>query len=50
MFLVTLLSIPESSFSAAFKMFDKDNDGSVLMLPSFNELPIIFYRPYMLLV
>ncbi|QCE16272.1 solute carrier family 25 [Vigna unguiculata] len=29
MFLVTLLSIPESSFSAAFKMFDKDNDGEI---------------------
>ncbi|KAL1346950.1 hypothetical protein HN51_020484 [Arachis hypogaea] len=28
-FLVTLLSIPESSFSAAFKMFDMDNDGEI---------------------
>ncbi|KAJ1413157.1 EF-Hand 1, calcium-binding site [Sesbania bispinosa] len=28
-FFVTLLSIPESSFSAAFKMFDKDNDGEI---------------------
>lgn len=28
-FFVTLLSIPESSFSAAFKMFDKDNDGDI---------------------
>ncbi|XP_045804899.1 calcium uptake protein, mitochondrial-like isoform X2 [Trifolium pratense] len=27
LFLVTLLSIPESSFSAVFKMFDMDNDG-----------------------
>ena len=35
-FFVTLLSIQESSFSAAFRMFDKDNDGSVLMLPSLN--------------
>ncbi|KAJ9546556.1 hypothetical protein OSB04_019099, partial [Centaurea solstitialis] len=26
-FFVTLLSIPESSFSVAFKMFDVDNDG-----------------------
>ncbi|XP_027356903.1 calcium uptake protein, mitochondrial-like [Abrus precatorius] len=30
-FFVTLLSIPESSFSAAFKMFDKDNDGEIDM-------------------
>ncbi|XP_010250313.1 PREDICTED: calcium uptake protein 1, mitochondrial-like [Nelumbo nucifera] len=28
-FLVTLLSIPESSFSVAFKMFDLDNNGEV---------------------
>ncbi|KAL2346690.1 hypothetical protein Fmac_000690 [Flemingia macrophylla] len=28
-FFVTLLGIPESSFSAAFKMFDKDNDGEI---------------------
>ncbi|KAL9313263.1 hypothetical protein ACSQ67_018715 [Phaseolus vulgaris] len=28
-FFVTLLSIPESSFSAAFKMFDRDNDGEI---------------------
>ncbi|KAG0463248.1 hypothetical protein HPP92_021724 [Vanilla planifolia] len=27
-FFVTLLSIPESSFSAAFKMFDLDHNGS----------------------
>lgn len=26
-FFVTLLSIPESSFSIAFKMFDLDNNG-----------------------
>lgn len=26
-FFVTLLSIPESSFSVAFKMFDLDNNG-----------------------
>lgn len=26
-FFITLLSIPESSFSVAFKMFDIDNDG-----------------------
>lgn len=26
-FFVTLLSIPESSFSVAFKMFDVNNDG-----------------------
>ncbi|GAU23119.1 hypothetical protein TSUD_305670 [Trifolium subterraneum] len=29
LFLVTLLSIPESSFSAVFKMFDMDNDGEI---------------------
>ncbi|CAI9291927.1 unnamed protein product [Lactuca saligna] len=28
-FFVTLLSIPESSFSVAFKMFDIDNDGEI---------------------
>ncbi|KAM0939088.1 putative calcium uptake protein/3 [Dioscorea sansibarensis] len=28
-FFVTLLSIPESSFSAAFKMFDIDNSGEI---------------------
>ncbi|GMP36753.1 hypothetical protein CsSME_00008771 [Camellia sinensis var. sinensis] len=28
-FLVTLLSIPESSFSVAFKMFDLDNNGEI---------------------
>nr|XP_027066931.1 calcium uptake protein, mitochondrial-like isoform X2 [Coffea arabica] len=28
-FFVTLLSIPESSFSVAFKMFDLDNDGGI---------------------
>ncbi|XP_057969594.1 calcium uptake protein, mitochondrial-like [Malania oleifera] len=28
-FFVTLLSIPESSFSVAFKMFDLDNNGSI---------------------
>ncbi|XP_074591838.1 calcium uptake protein, mitochondrial-like isoform X2 [Curcuma longa] len=28
-FFVTLLSIPESSFSVAFKMFDLDNDGEI---------------------
>ncbi|KAG6428449.1 hypothetical protein SASPL_112701 [Salvia splendens] len=28
-FFVTILSIPESSFSVAFKMFDLDNDGSI---------------------
>ncbi|KAL5190011.1 Calcium uptake protein, mitochondrial [Glycine soja] len=28
-FFVTLLSIQESSFSAAFRMFDKDNDGEI---------------------
>ncbi|MED6136587.1 hypothetical protein PIB30_057425 [Stylosanthes scabra] len=28
-FFVTLLSIPESSFSAAFKMFDIDNNGEI---------------------
>ncbi|KAM7492933.1 hypothetical protein LguiB_027542 [Lonicera macranthoides] len=28
-FLFTLLSIPESSFSVAFKMFDEDNDGEI---------------------
>ncbi|CAJ1973689.1 unnamed protein product [Sphenostylis stenocarpa] len=28
-FFVTLLSIQESSFSVAFKMFDKDNDGEI---------------------
>nr|XP_016478629.1 PREDICTED: calcium uptake protein 1, mitochondrial-like [Nicotiana tabacum] len=28
-FFVTLLSIPESSFSEAFRMFDLDNDGGV---------------------
>ncbi|KAK9130566.1 hypothetical protein Sjap_011053 [Stephania japonica] len=28
-FFVTLLSIPESSFSVAFKMFDVDNDGEI---------------------
>ncbi|KAJ6435703.1 hypothetical protein OIU84_000836 [Salix udensis] len=28
-FFVTLLSIPESSFSAAFKMFDLDNNGQI---------------------
>ncbi|XP_020213236.1 calcium uptake protein, mitochondrial isoform X1 [Cajanus cajan] len=28
-FFVTLLGIPESSFSAAFKMFDKDDDGEI---------------------
>ncbi|CAN6449942.1 unnamed protein product [Victoria cruziana] len=28
-FFVTLLSIPESSFSAAFKMFDLDNNGEI---------------------
>lgn len=28
-FFVTLLSIPESSFSAAFKMFDVDNNGEI---------------------
>ncbi|KAK7410244.1 hypothetical protein VNO78_00873 [Psophocarpus tetragonolobus] len=28
-FFVTLLSISESSFSAAFKMFDKDDDGEI---------------------
>lgn len=26
-FFVTLLSIPESSFTVAFKMFDLDNNG-----------------------
>jgi len=26
-FFVTLLSIPESSFAVAFKMFDTDNNG-----------------------
>ncbi|CAL5376734.1 unnamed protein product [Camellia sinensis] len=31
-FLVTLLSIPESSFSVAFKMFDLDNNGKVMTL------------------
>ncbi|KAK7351369.1 hypothetical protein VNO77_10766 [Canavalia gladiata] len=31
-FFVTLLSIPELSFSAAFKMFDKDNDGEIDMV------------------
>ncbi|ESR63599.1 hypothetical protein CICLE_v10008054mg [Citrus x clementina] len=30
-FFVTLLSIPESSFSVAFKMFDIDNNGFVFM-------------------
>jgi Ca2+-binding EF-hand superfamily protein len=30
---VTLLSIPESSFSVAFKMFDIDNNGLVVMHP-----------------
>jgi len=35
--LATLVSIPESSFSAVFKMFDMDNDGSVvLILPYLN--------------
>ncbi|WJX41728.1 hypothetical protein P8452_29042 [Trifolium repens] len=29
LFLITLLSIPESSFSAVFKMFDMDNDGEI---------------------
>ncbi|RHN70607.1 putative EF-hand domain pair protein [Medicago truncatula] len=29
LFLVTLLSIPESNFSAVFKMFDMDNDGEI---------------------
>ncbi|BAT78135.1 Calcium uptake protein [Vigna angularis] len=29
MFFVTLLSLPESSFSAVFKMFDRDNDGEI---------------------
>ncbi|CAL5204987.1 unnamed protein product [Lathyrus oleraceus] len=29
LFLVTLLSIAESSFSAVFKMFDMDNDGEI---------------------
>ncbi|XP_073137882.1 calcium uptake protein, mitochondrial-like [Henckelia pumila] len=28
-FFVTLLSIPESSFSVAFRMFDLDNDGGI---------------------
>ncbi|XP_042050853.1 calcium uptake protein, mitochondrial-like [Salvia splendens] len=28
-FFVTILSIPESSFSVAFKMFDLDNNGSI---------------------
>ncbi|KAL5559746.1 hypothetical protein UlMin_035957 [Ulmus minor] len=28
-FFVTLLSIPESSFTAAFKMFDVDNNGTI---------------------
>ncbi|KAF8393110.1 hypothetical protein HHK36_021351 [Tetracentron sinense] len=28
-FFVTLLSIPESSFSMAFKMFDRDNNGEI---------------------
>ncbi|KAL6523508.1 hypothetical protein OROGR_017111 [Orobanche gracilis] len=28
-FFVTILSIPESSFSVAFKMFDLDNDGGI---------------------
>ncbi|KAL7137815.1 hypothetical protein ABFS83_10G118800 [Erythranthe nasuta] len=28
-FFVTILSIPESSFSVAFKMFDIDNDGGI---------------------
>ncbi|KAK9100523.1 hypothetical protein Scep_023953 [Stephania cephalantha] len=28
-FFITLLSIPESSFSVAFKMFDIDNDGEI---------------------
>ncbi|VFQ67376.1 unnamed protein product [Cuscuta campestris] len=28
-FFVTLLSIPESSFSIAFRMFDTDNDGGI---------------------
>ncbi|KAJ7958806.1 calcium uptake protein 1, mitochondrial-like [Quillaja saponaria] len=28
-FFVTLLSIPESSFSVAFKMFDRDNSGEI---------------------
>ncbi|KAI4316357.1 hypothetical protein L6164_024345 [Bauhinia variegata] len=28
-FFVTLLSIPESSFSVAFKMFDRDNNGEI---------------------
>jgi Ca2+-binding EF-hand superfamily protein len=29
---VTLLSIPESSFNAAFKMFDLDHNGCVIQL------------------
>lgn len=30
-FFVTLLSLPESSFSVAFKMFDLDNSGYVFV-------------------
>lgn len=31
-FFVTLLNLPESSFSVAFKMFDLDNSGYVLQI------------------
>lgn len=42
-FFVTLLSLPESSFSVAFKMFDLDNSGYVLwILWNFNLLSSFF--------
>lgn len=37
---MTILSIPESSFSVAFKMFDIDNNGLVLM--HINKLDVSF--------